>query len=255
MNIQIRHLTIRRGNNRIPDDLSLNIASKTITAINGHNGSGKSTLLRSIAGLLKPESGKIFYGETDIAALTESALARCRAVVLQNPHIPENMRVNELLFLGRFARNSGKKSDSAAVEKALADTGCTHLAERKTGTLSGGELRKIFLALALVQEPEILLLDELETNLDAAFRRDFPMLLKKLQQERSFTVVMVSHDLDLALHCADRLIGLDHGKMVLDTPLNTADAAEKIRQFAGENFEIFSGNDGFLRALPKFTVN
>ena len=81
------------------------------------------------------------------------------------------------------------------------------------------------------------------------------MLLKKLQQERSFTVVMVSHDLDLALHCADRLIGLDHGKMVLDTPLNTADAAEKIRQFAGENFEIFSGNDGFLRALPKFTVN
>lgn len=255
MSIRIDDLSFSRNSRKVLDRISLNFTAGHITALTGHNGSGKSTLLRMIAGLLKPDKGSVYYGETPVTALDLAALARKRAIVLQNPHIPENMRVNELLSLGRFACRSSKQQDLAAIEKALTDTGTAHLAERKAGTLSGGELRKVLLALALVQEAELLLLDELEANLDADFRRTFPILLDRLRRERSLTVIMVTHDLNLALHCADDIAGLQNGELTLFTSLKSAGVVEKLQKFTGENFEIFSGSDGSLQALPRFAVN
>lgn len=254
MKLKLENISCIRNSRKVLDQISASFGGNRITAVTGHNGSGKSTLLRIIAGLWKPDSGKVFYDQTEIRELTVPELARLRAIVLQNPHIPDNMTVYDLLSLGRFARRSSKKVNDAAICRALADTACTELTHRRAGTLSGGELRRVFLALALVQEPRLLLLDELEANWDAEFRRNCPALLNHLRRERDLTIIMVTHDLDLALHCADDILGLQNGKVTLSTALNKPDTVEKLQKFTGENFDILTGQDGFLRAMPKFRV-
>ena len=120
-------------------------------------------------------------------------------------------------------------------------------------TLSGGELKRAFLALALAQKPEILFLDELEANCDANFRSNLPVLLKELCREYSLTVVMVMHDLDLALHCADHLAVMREGKMELFSSVTACDFPDKLREFAGEYFTISRGEDDILRALLRYS--
>lgn len=251
MNITLKNLCITREKRRIIDDLSLEFHSGEISVICGGNGSGKTTLLKTISGILKPESGKIRYDGIDIAGIPLKLLARKRAIMMQTPQVPDSLTVNELLHLSRYAFSDSKNADRAAVMRALRDTGIEDFAGRKLATLSGGELRKTFLAMALAQEPELLLLDEIDAGVDSRFRSTFPALLKKLRCERNLTVIMVMHDLDLALHCADRLIGLADGKLRLVTA-NTPDAADAINEFTAGTMHISAGAGGSLRALPRY---
>ena len=252
MKISIDRLFFNRKEKNILSDVSVTIPGNEVTVITGGNGCGKSTLLKLIAGLLKPDEGNISFDENDIAGFSPAQLARMRAILLQNPDVPGAMTVMELLKLSRFAFHAGKKDDEYAIETALHDTGSSVWRDRQLRTLSGGELRKVFLALALAQEPQLLLLDEVEAGLDAEFRSAFPVMLKKWQETRDLTVVMVMHDFDLALHCADNILALEDGKVNFFSPVTAVDFSEKLDNFTGKYF-TFHQESGKFRALLNFS--
>lgn len=253
MNILLNDLSVRAGKRMLIKNISTILYHGQITAVIGENGSGKSTLIKAVAGLSDYSAAELLYGETPLKKYKLKALARTRAVVLQNPAIPPGTIAGELLALARYAFNCGKTADRAAIEKAVQDAGCADFLNRRLETLSGGELRRVYLACALAQEPEILFLDEAEANTDAVFRASFPGLLKRLQQERQLTVIMVTHDLDLALNTADRIIGLKSGELGIDVDLSAPDAIEKLTAFTGKMWDFFPGKDGTMRALPGFS--
>ncbi|MBE6389838.1 MAG: ABC transporter ATP-binding protein [Lentisphaerae bacterium] len=252
MNISISGLTVQAGRKTILDNISGTFPSGKITVITGHNGCGKSTLLKALAGILPVKCGNIFLDGQEITAISPIHLARKRAIMLQHPAVPALMTVREYLRLARYAQKKDKKEDIQALEQALADTASDHLAGRFLDTLSGGELRRIHLAFALAQNPELLLLDEPEAGLDAASKAGLPKLLKKLQQQRQLTIIAVIHDLDMALHCADELTGMQNGSISWQTRLDIPELPEILQKFTGGNFDFFTGKDGSLRALPRF---
>ena len=252
MNIFARSISLQAGKKTILSDISTTFADGQTTVIYGSNGSGKSSLLKIIAGLQKPSTGEVRYGEKVLNEIPAKALAVIRAIVLQNPPLPSGMRVGELLSLARYAFNTGKKADRNAIEKAVADAGCEKFIDRRMETLSGGEIRRVYLALALAQNPEILLLDEPEANTDAGFHAAFPALLKQLRSQRDLTVIMVTHDLDLALKCADRIIGLNSGSIVFSSDINAPDLQETLTGFTGNSKELFRDDSGSLRAIARY---
>ena len=252
MNISVNDLVVKFNKKVILDRMSVKFPDGWVSVICGGNGSGKSTLLKTVAGLVKNSGGSVTYDNCDVKTFSPCHLARKRSVLLQNPSFPAAMRAGELLKLGRYAFSAGKKADECAIFQALSDAGCEDLVDRQLGTLSGGELRKVFLALTLAQEPELLLLDEPEAGLDAGFCSAFPALLKKLVSERKLTVIMVMHNLDLALQCADKLVLLENGRAVLDMPVNEAGFREKLTDITGKYLEIFTGESGILRAIARY---
>ncbi len=247
MTVYIRNLSFFRNKRPILQNIDAGFADRSITAVTGSNGSGKSTLLKLIAGLLRPASGEITFDGKNINTFSAGSLAQKRAILLQNPYAPPEMSVFELLKLARFAMNGSRKHDRPAIDRALSDAGCADLTGRKTGTLSGGELRKVFLAMALAQEPELLLLDEVEAGMDAAFCGQLPRLLQKLVAERNLTVIMVMHDLDLALHCATDILGIADNKIGLSVE-NSANAVEQLNNFVNGTMRISMEHDGSIGA-------
>ncbi|MBO5667678.1 MAG: ABC transporter ATP-binding protein [Lentisphaeria bacterium] len=250
MNITIDDLFVKLNSKIILNGVSGQFHSGKISILTGPNGCGKSTLLKTIAGLLPAGRRRIFLDGQDISAFTPALLAGKRAIMLQHPRLPALMTVREYLSLARYSAASGRKQDIPAIDRALADTGCTDLSVRQVHTLSGGELRRVHLAFALAQEPELLLLDEPEAGVDAAGRAALPELLKNLQQQRQLTVIAVVHDMDMALHCADELFGMQDGKIIWHTETKRPDLLEILQKFTGGNFDFFTGTDGSLRALP-----
>jgi iron complex transport system ATP-binding protein len=252
MNILVKSLSLKAGKFPILSDISTTFDDGKTTVITGSNGSGKSSLLKIIAGLHTPTAGKVYYGEKVLDTFPAKALARIRAIVMQNPPLPSGMRVSELLYLARYAFDTGKTADADAVNRAVADAGCGNFLDRKIETLSGGELRRVYLALALAQEPEILLLDEPEANTDSGFHADFPALLKRLKTQRALTVIMVTHDLDLALKCADKIIGLKSGSITFSADTDAPDLLDTLTTFTGNDHELFRDASGSLRAIARY---
>lgn len=252
MIVSLEKLSLTLGGRPVIRDISLAFPSGEISVIIGRNGSGKSTLLKLAAGLLHPSSGTVAYDGADIRRTSAGALARRRAILLQNPSAPGTMTVGELLHLARFSFDSGRQADETAIRRALDDTNCADLLPRTIGTLSGGEARKVFLSLALAQDPELLLLDEPEAGLDADFRTAFPKLLTRLRTERRLTVIMVMHDLDLALQCAHLIVGLNDGELRFLAPVNAPGFPRELTNFTENKYDFFPDPDHFLRALPRF---
>src|SRR5690349_7775394 len=153
--IAIDALTLAYGNSTILDTLSLPIARGKITVLAGPNGCGKSTLLRAIRRLHKPTEGAIFLDELDISRLSDKMLARQIGLLAQSPSAPEDMTVEELVRLGRYPHQSmlqpWSQGDSAALEAAMAGTGVAHLRARRLGSLSGGQLQRVWIAMVLAQ--------------------------------------------------------------------------------------------------------
>lgn len=219
--VRVRDLVVRLGGREILRGVDLEVERGEWIALVGPNGAGKTTLLRAIAGLV-PASGSVELDERPIRGLGRSELARLLAVVPQEPATPPWMTVGEYVLLGRtphlgpFAREGVRDREVAA--EALFRLDLAGLAERRLGTLSGGEKQRVVVARALAQEARIVLLDEPTASLDIGHQQQALDLLDALRAESGLTLVAAMHDLTLAAQYADRVVLLAGGRVAADGP-------------------------------------
>lgn len=189
-----------------------------IIAIVGPNGCGKTTLLKTLSRLIKADAGSVEFEGQALHKIKSRTLARKMAVLPQVRSTPEDFDVKTLIGYGRFPH--GKKymanevSNDEIIKWALHKTGMTHHQDKKLNQLSGGERQRAWIAMALAQKTELILLDEPTTFLDVAHQLEILELIKSLNETEGVTIIMVLHDLNQAMAYADTVYVMDKGKIV-----------------------------------------
>ena len=221
MTLSCHHLSLGyAAGEPVVDGQSVRIPDGRITVIVGPNACGKSTLLRGLAGLMRPQAGRVLLDGTELSRLPPTELARRVGVLPQQPTAPDGITVADLVGRGRHPHQrwfrQWSPDDEEAVGAALAATGLADLADRPVAELSGGQRQRAWIALVLAQGPETMLLDEPTTFLDLAHQLDVLELLRTVNVEQGRTVVMVLHDLELAARYAHHLIAMAGGRIVAE---------------------------------------
>ncbi|MGB2948884.1 MAG: ABC transporter ATP-binding protein [Rhodococcus sp. (in: high G+C Gram-positive bacteria)] len=213
-------LSLGYRNRVISEHLDFAVERGTVTALVGPNGSGKSTLLMALARVLRPRCGVVRLDGTPLGERSSIDIARRLAILPQTAVAPPGLRVRELVEQGRYPRLGAlsmlRRCDDEAMQRAMSLTGIETFAERKLDSLSGGERQRAWIAMALAQETEILLLDEPTTYLDVRHQIDLLELVVDLVRAHGKTVVMVLHDLNQAARYSDRIVALRDGAIVAD---------------------------------------
>ncbi len=205
------------GEALILSDLDFDVPPGQITAIVGANACGKSTLLRVMSRLLSPRQGQVLLDGKSIHRMPPRQLARTLGLLPQQPVAPEGITVADLVSRGRHPHHGilsrWSRDDDEAVASALAVTGTTDLVDRAVDELSGGQRQRVWIAMALAQRTDLLLLDEPTTFLDISHQIEVLDLLTDLNQTRGTTIAMVLHDLNLAARYADHLVAMANGRI------------------------------------------
>jgi iron complex transport system ATP-binding protein len=218
----LEFLGVSAGYHGVPviKDLTASIREGEIVGVLGPNGAGKTTFLRCITGLCRSMSGTIRLFNKDASELDAAERARLVAVVPQEVETPVAFTVQEIVTIGRTASLSRwcrpTKQDIAIVERAMVYTDVVGMRDRQFAELSGGEKQRTIVAMALAQEPRMILLDEATSHLDMNHRMEVMQIVERLNREQGVTVLMISHDLNLAAEFCQRLILMDHGQIVAD---------------------------------------
>ncbi|MEO0948397.1 MAG: ABC transporter ATP-binding protein, partial [Cyanobacteria bacterium J06641_5] len=198
--LETRRLTLAHGRTIIIPDLNLSIPGQKVTILIGPNGCGKSTLLQGLTRILQPQQGAVYLNGNAIARLPTKAVAQQLGILPQGPRAPEGLTVAELVGQGRYPHqgwlHQWSPEDERMVAKALNITELQELEDRPLDTLSGGQRQRAWIAMALAQNTEILLLDEPTTYLDLAHQVEVLELLQDLNRQEGRTIVMVLHDLN-----------------------------------------------------------
>lgn len=240
--ISTKNLNISYGNLDIVKDLNLDIPKGKITTIIGSNGCGKSTILKTIARIIQAKSGDIFVNNINIKEQSPKDLAKVMAVLPQSPQAPSGLTVEELIAYGRFPHQKGfgkmKKEDEDIVTWALKSTGIEEFRERPMEALSGGQRQRAWIAMALAQQTEILILDEPTTYLDLAHQLEILKLLEELNRKQGTTIVMVIHELNNAARFADHMIGVKKGKVVCQGTAHEVMTKENLKELFNIDAEI-----------------
>lgn len=240
--ISTKNLNISYGNIDIVKDLNLEIPKGKITTIIGSNGCGKSTILKTIARIIQPKSGDIYVNDKNIKEQNPKDLAKMMAVLPQSPQAPSGLTVEELIAYGRFPHQKGfgklKKEDNDIVTWALKSTGIEEFRDRPIQALSGGQRQRAWIAMALAQQTDILILDEPTTYLDLAHQLEVLKLLEELNKKQGTTIVMVIHELNNAARFADHMIGVKKGKVVCEGSSYEVMTKENLRELFNIDAEI-----------------
>jgi iron complex transport system ATP-binding protein len=236
-------------------DVSLTVERGQIVGLLGPNGSGKTTLLRIVAGILPPRSGRVLIDGQPIERLTRRDLARRVAVVPQETHSTFDFSVLDMVLMGRYPHLGPFQLEGAADQEiahdALAATGTAALATRPFATLSGGEKQRVVIASALAQASDILLLDEPTASLDLGYQFDIAGLLRRLNAERGTTMIVSTHDLNLAAALCQRLVLLGNGRVIAQGPTRETLTSANIRSLYGIDAEVaFHTRAGHLTVVP-----
>ena len=199
---------------------SFEVVEGGITCVLGPNGCGKSTALKVIAGILKPSDGEVAIEGMELSSFSGKEMAKTVAAVHQKNYAPPDLTVRKLIAIGRtpyhtFFGSNDKKSDHRAVEEAMRMTDTARFADTPVSALSGGEMQRAWLAMALAQETKILLLDEITTYLDVHYQIGMMRLIKELNRTQNKTILMVLHDVNLALQFSDYCILMKDGGVFL----------------------------------------
>lgn len=213
--MQLTNVTAGYGREPVLRDISLTIPKGKVTVLVGPNGCGKSTLLRVAARLMEPEKGELRLDGQPAETLSQKEFARWVALLPQNRAVPE-ITVGSFVLHGRFPYlgypRRYRAKDREMARQAMERMGIAHLEHQLVSRLSGGQRQKIYLAMAMAQDTPFLLLDEPTTFLDIGYQLELTQLARELAQQGK-GVVMVLHDLNLALTCADQVAVLEHGKL------------------------------------------
>ena len=200
------------------ENLNINIPKGKITTILGPNGSGKSTLLSILSTYNKPSKGDVFIGDKNLKTLKTKEIAKLIATVHQHNESPEDLDVKTLISYGRVPHHkhgSNKKDeDEKIINWAISSTNLDDIKDKKVMSLSGGQRQRAFIAMALAQKTDILLLDEPTTYLDIFHQIEVLDLVKKLNEEYKMTIVMVLHDINQAIKYSDTIVIMKNGKII-----------------------------------------
>ncbi len=211
-------VTVGYGQRTIIRDLSATFPAGKVTTIVGPNGCGKSTLLRAMSGLLNLDTGTVSVDGQNISDMKRKDVARILGMLPQSPVAPEGLLVSDLVARGRHPHQAWfrqwSSTDEDAVFEALKQTGSADLASRTLDELSGGQRQRVWISMVLAQNTDILFLDEPTTYLDLATSVDILELVDSLRQELGRTVVMVLHDLNLAVRYSDYLVVMKEGQVI-----------------------------------------
>lgn len=198
------------------EGLTFDIAAGEILGVIGPNSAGKTTLIRLLTKVVAPTSGVIRLAGRSLGAMSQWEVAREVAVVPQDLAQVFPFTVGEVVLMGRYPHAPGRffedGEDRARCREAMARTGVLDLAALPVARLGGGERQRVVLARALCQEPRLLVLDEPTTHLDLKHQAEIVALLRRLNRESGLTVLLVSHDLNLAAEIADRVLLLNDGR-------------------------------------------
>lgn len=189
--IEVRDLSFSYGSHLILKNINLDIHKGDYIGVVGPNGSGKTTLIKLILGLLEVKDGKINIYSKDVAYVGQKATDIDQKFPIT---------VGEVVQLG---------TDKVLAEKAMEDVGITELKNKMIGALSGGQMQKAFIARAIAQKPEILVLDEPTSGIDQTSQKDFYKLLKKLNQEMGITLIIISHDVNIITKEATEIVAIN----------------------------------------------
>jgi len=215
-------------------DISVRIARASLTGLIGPNGCGKTTLLKLLAGVLAPNSGTVSLDGRALTTMSRRHIARRIAVVPQETHPAFEYTVLEMALMGRHPHLGTLQlegpADLAIAFESLEATGTSHLAERSYMALSGGEKQRVIIASALAQTPEVLLLDEPTASLDLGYQLEIGLLMQRLNRERSATMVIATHDLNLAASVCDTLVLMRNGRVLASGNTSEVLTSAMVRQ-------------------------
>lgn len=224
--------------------ISFEIKDNKITTLMGANGCGKSTLFQLLTKNLKPREGSVFLDQRDIKDIRLKEFAQNVAIVHQYNTAPPDLPVHSLIAYGRipffkhFARAQDKDKDKEIVDWALEVTDMSELKNRRMGQLSGGQRQRAWIAMALAQQPKILLLDEPTTYLDVKFQIEILRLIKSLNKDYSMTIVMVLHDINQAIYYSDEIIGMKKGNILFQGNPDDVITEESIQDMYGIHLKV-----------------
>jgi cobalamin transport system ATP-binding protein len=232
----------RAGAPLVVDQVSLAIAPGDMVGVLGPNGSGKTTLLKMLSGTLTPTAGTIQFDRRPLADWKRRDLARRIALVPQDTHAPFDFTVLDIVLMGRFPHLGAfaleGPADLAIAREALASTGTSAFEDRPFATLSGGEKQRVVIAGALAQSPELLLLDEPTASLDLGHQFDVQQLLTTLNRDRGVTMVLSTHDLNLAAALCGQLILLRSGRVIAQGPTEDVLTPATVRALYGVDADV-----------------
>ncbi|MCC5862527.1 MAG: phosphonate ABC transporter ATP-binding protein [Gammaproteobacteria bacterium] len=229
-------------------DIDLEVGPGDIVALIGPSGAGKSTLIRCINRLVEPTSGRVLLGDQELTGLGARQLRQARrriGMVFQEFALVDRLSVMENLLSGRlgyvgFWRSTLRRFPQSDIDMAfqlLERVGLAGYADRRADALSGGQRQRVGIARALMQAPDLLLVDEPTASLDPRTARQIMRLIDELCRERSLPAIINLHDVPLARQFCPRVVGLAAGRVVYDGPSRDLDAAVLTRIYGGEDWE------------------
>ena len=234
-------------------DIRLALPKSQVMALIGPSGAGKSTLIRCINRLVEPSEGEVLLAGLSLTRLRGGALRKARrrmGMIFQDHALVDRLTVMENVLSGRlgyvgFWRSVWRRYPRADVQEAfrlLERVGLAHAIDKRADALSGGQRQRVGIARALLQNPELMLIDEPTASLDPKTSRQIMRLIRELCDERGLTAIINIHDVELARRFSDRIVGLHAGKVVFDGSPDALDAATLTRIYGEEDWETHAGD-------------
>lgn len=253
---RVEKLTAGYDRKTILHDIDLKLLDGEISAIIGANGCGKSTLLKTMAKLIKPMSGEVILDGKAISKIPAKEFARTLGMLPQERVLPEGITVVDLISRGRYPHHSllssMSKADYEAVAEAMEMMDITAFANRDIEALSGGQKQRVWIAMALAQQTDILFLDEPTTFLDITYQVEILDLLTDLNRKYGTTIVMVLHDINLAVRYAEHVFALKEGVLIAEGKASSVITSELIKEvFALDCTVITDPVSGTPLVVPK----
>lgn len=216
--LKSKDLSVGYGKKIVVDGVNIEVLKGQVLCFLGANGAGKTTILRTVSALLEPIKGEVYLKEQNIKEINKKELAKKMALVLTNKFSGRLMTVYDIVAMGRYPHTDFwghlSNEDNEKILDALKVVNADYLTERYFDELSDGEKQKILVARALVQEPEIIILDEPTTHLDIRHRLELIDILKKLSKEKGITVILSLHEIDIALKSCDKVVLVKEHKII-----------------------------------------
>ncbi|MCC6712764.1 MAG: ABC transporter ATP-binding protein [Candidatus Dadabacteria bacterium] len=241
--IECREVGFSYGPRRILGEITLSFGKGSMHGILGANGAGKSTLLKLLTGALRPEAGEVLYRGKPLRSFGQRAAARKIAYIPQDPVFAFPFTVTEVVLMGRAPYigrfEFERESDLEMARRAMETVGISHLDKRLISEISSGERQLASIARALVQEPEVMILDEPATFLDIRHRSEIMNILKRLRDERGILIIAATHDIFGALYYFDEIIMIREGRVFAE-----GNVAEVV---TGENLSALYGTGVAVR--------